>query len=81
MVCNVFIVRFRAQFKGWKSEQVAVGDNVSQASRMESKSLVSLELVKILPVQGPVEVTLPHATTSAPFYSTAWHGADVAIGY
>ena len=35
---------------------------------------------RILPVQVPVEVTLPRATTTAPFYRDTWHGlADVII--
>ena len=35
---------------------------------------------RILPVQVPVEVTLPRATTTASLYRYSWHGlADVMI--
>ena len=35
---------------------------------------------RILPVQVPVEVTLPRATTTASLYRYSWHGlADVMV--
>ena len=51
--------------------------------RERSLSVLSLSLMdpeRILPVQVPVEVTLPRATTTASLYRYSWHGlADVMV--